>query len=186
MSRENASIACSEVSEAISAIPTERLISGDALCEEQTFDPVDMLGALDDQHLALAADATPIFLLDAGWPDHSADAWFASLVGEQSTDQRFAIDLVRLRTSASAGCGDRRRVNDMALDTFVLQDPVDPETIETRLLDDDKPEFLSGSRLRLRTKLGEALHQPGNIASADNMLRHPLAGAWRQRRDQQR
>jgi hypothetical protein len=97
------------------------------LGEEQTLDSVGVLGALDDQHLALAADATPIFLLDAGWPDHRADAWFASLVGEQSTDQRFAIDLVRLRTSASAGGRDRRRVNDMALDTFALQDTVDPK-----------------------------------------------------------
>ena len=101
-----------------------------ALCKEQTFDPVDMLGSLDDQHLALTANAASIFLFDAGWPDHRTHAWLAALVGKQRTNQRFAIGLVGLCPAASARSRNRRRVDDIALDPFALQHAVVPEPVQ--------------------------------------------------------
>ena len=182
----NASIARSELLEPFTSVATQRLISSDALRKEQTFDPVDMLGALDDQDLALATDAPAIFVLDAGLSDHRTDAWLASLVGEQGADQRFAIDLVCLRAPPSAGCRNRCRIDDVALYAFTLQYTMDPEPIETGFLDDDEAEVLSGSRLRLCTELRKALHKCGNVAGSHNMLRHPFARAQRQGRDQPR
>jgi hypothetical protein len=66
-----------------------------------------------------------------------ADPRLAPLVREQRANQRFAIDPVGLRPPAPARCRDRGRIDDMALDAFRLQHPVDPETVEPSLLDDD-------------------------------------------------
>jgi hypothetical protein len=66
-----------------------------------------------------------------------ADPRLAPLVREQRANQRFAIDPVGLRPSAPARCRDRSRIDDVAFDPFRLQYPVDPETVEASLLDDD-------------------------------------------------
>jgi hypothetical protein len=53
--------------------------------------------------------------------------------------QRLAVDAVRLGSFLPPRSGDRGRVDHMAFDPFLLQGAVDPEPIETRLLEDDSP-----------------------------------------------
>lgn len=45
----------------------------------------------------------------------------------------------------------------MAFDPFLLQGAVDPEPIETRLLDDDDPIAVARPRLRLRLQRGKQI-----------------------------
>ncbi|WP_422125007.1 hypothetical protein [Sphingomonas koreensis] len=63
----------------------------------------------------------------------------------------------------------------MALDPFFLQHTMDPEPVETCLLDNDDSEVLSGSLLRLRPQLGKTLKEPSDVAGTDRVPRHPLA-----------
>ena len=95
-------VARAQFLEPLASVASYRLIAGNALPEEQALDPVDVSGPLGDQHLALAVDPAPVFVLHARHPDHRADTRFAPLVRQQRTHQRFAIDLVGLGTTASA------------------------------------------------------------------------------------
>jgi hypothetical protein len=74
----------------------------------------------------------------------------------------------------------------MALNALALQHTMDPETVKTCFLDDDEAKILAGSCPGLLAKLSKARQQTGNVTSSHAMLRHPLASAWRQGRDQPR
>ena len=62
MRRQGTAIARRQVVEPLAAIAAQYLVIGDALREQQAFDPVDVLDPLGDQHFALAAEAATIFL----------------------------------------------------------------------------------------------------------------------------
>jgi hypothetical protein len=72
----------------------------------------------------------------------------------------------------------------MALDPSRLQGPVDPEAVESRLLDDDDPVALAGPRQRLRLQRREQVEQRRQVTARNHMLRHLLPAAGRQRGDQ--
>jgi hypothetical protein len=55
---------------------------------------------------------------------------------------------------------DRGGVDHVALDPFGLQHPVDPEAVQTGLLDDDNREVPAGPRRSLPLELGEPTQQP--------------------------
>ena len=57
MRRQGTAIARLQLAEPLASIATQRLVAGDTLGEQQSFDPVDVLDPLDCQRLALAASA---------------------------------------------------------------------------------------------------------------------------------
>ena len=67
----------------------------------------------------------------------------------------------------------------MALDPFGLQHPMDPEAVQTGLLDDDNREVPARPRSRFLLELSEPSEQAGDIAGLNRMLRHLLPAAWR-------
>ena len=101
-------------------IATYRLVAGYALGEQQSFDPVDVLDPLHDQHLALTAKPASVFIFRRWQPHHRANARFPALVGEQRANQSLAVDPVGLRPPPPARCCNRGRINNMAFDPFIL------------------------------------------------------------------
>jgi hypothetical protein len=73
------------------------------------------------------------------------------------TDDRLQLfrDPVGLRPPPPARGQDRPGVDHVALDPFGLQHPVDPEAVQTGLLDDDNREVPAGPRHRLAPELGD-------------------------------
>src|SRR4029077_16022842 len=75
------------------------------------------------------------------------------------------------------------RIDDVAFDPLFPKHAIDPESVETSLLDDDEREDLPRSRQRFLPKLRKALQEPGDIAATHSVLRHLLSAVWRQRCD---
>jgi hypothetical protein len=67
----------------------------------------------------------------------------------------------------------------VALDPFGLQHPVDPEAVQTGLLDDDNREISAGPCSRFLLELSEPSEQAGDIAGLNRMLRRLLPAARR-------
>jgi hypothetical protein len=80
------------------------------------------------------------------------------------------------------------RYDQPVAELFDLQDtivaPVQPEAVEPRLLDSDDREAISSACLGLALEFGKAQQQRRHIAGRHGVLRHLLAGARRQRRDE--
>lgn len=72
----------------------------------------------------------------------------------------------------------------MAPDPLLQKRTVDPKAVQASLLDHNERETLSRPRARLLLKLYKTLQQRGEVATPNAMLRHLLAAARRQRRDQ--
>lgn len=74
------------------------------------FDPVFMPDTLAGQNLAFAADATPIFILDARRPDHRANTWLAYHLQEKALGKlptRVAWSIQAPSAAPSAGFSGR-------------------------------------------------------------------------------
>ena len=112
---------------------------------------------LDDQHLALAAEAAAVLFLGSRCLDHRTDPRFTPLVRQQRANQPFAVDPVSLRTPAPTGRRNRGRIHDVAFDPFILQRAIDPESVEASLLNDDEREDLARPRPRFLAKSRKAL-----------------------------
>ena len=80
MRRQGTAIARLQLAEPLASIATQRLVAGDTLGEQQSFDPVDVLDPLDCQRLALTAKTAAVFVLRRRRPDHGADTRFAAFV----------------------------------------------------------------------------------------------------------
>src|SRR3984893_2273602 len=74
----------------------------------------------------------------------------------------------------------------MALNAVLLQNTVQPEPVQPRLLDRDDRIALAGPDLRLAPELRKQRQKLRHIASRDAVLGHLLALAGRQRRHQPR
>src|SRR5215472_8573649 len=98
--------------------------------------------------------------------------------------QGLAIDPVGLRPPTPARGQDRGGVDDVALDPFRLQHPVEPKTIQTGLLDDNNREVPAGPRHSFAPELGEPTQQPRYLARRNRVLGHLLPAPRRQGRDQ--
>src|SRR5438876_7663681 len=94
------------------------------------------------------------------------------------------VEPVRLGAPAPPGRRDRSGIDHMALDPLLLQNAVEPEPIQPRLLDRDDRIASAGPDLRLALELLTEPHQPGNIAGRNAVLGHLLALARRKRGDQ--
>src|SRR5208283_1046089 len=65
-----------------------------------------------------------------------------------------------------------------------LQNAVDPEAVQSGLLDGDDGKVPPRPPSRFLLELGQPREQARDIAGPNRMLRHLLPGAWRQRCDQ--
>src|SRR6201987_5802041 len=61
---------------------------------------------------------------------------------------------------------------------------MNPETVQSRLLDDDDREILARPLAGPFPEPQEQQRQPRNVTAGNRMLRHLLAAAWRERCDQ--
>jgi hypothetical protein len=184
VSRQLAAVARAQRHKPRSSVPAQRLVLADPLREQQPLDPVAVADSLGDQRLAFAHQPPAIFLFWTRRPDHRADPRLAALVGQERPHQRLAVDAVRLGSFLPPRSRDRGRVDHMAFDPFLLQGAVDPEPIETRLLEDDSPIAVARPRLRLCLQRCKQIQQPRQIAAGDHVLRHLLPAARRQGCDQ--
>src|SRR6202011_6208720 len=83
--------------EPLASIATQRLVAGDTLGEQQSFDPVDVLDPLDCQRLALTAKTAAVFVFRRRRPDYGADTRFAAFVRQKRAHQSPTVDPVGLR-----------------------------------------------------------------------------------------
>src|SRR3954452_2402182 len=136
MDRERSVIACPKFFQTFTTIAVQRLIVPDALAEEQSPDTIDMQNPLGDQRFALSAKAAAILFLGRRHPNHRANAWFPPLVSHQGADQRLTIDAISLHPAMPTRHGDWGGIHAMAVDpVFSIQHSVEPEPVQTRLLD---------------------------------------------------
>jgi hypothetical protein len=91
--------------------------------------------ALLQQLRALTRDPTAVLFARAWWHGHSADPRFAALPGHQRAQQRLAIDRISFGAPVTSRHGNRRRINDVALDAVGLEQAMKPETIEPDFVD---------------------------------------------------
>jgi len=162
--RQGPAVACPQVLQPVTPTLAQRLVAEHSLGEEQPFDPVDVLHPLAHQRPALAADTPAVLLLRRWRPGHRTHPRLATLEGHQGAHQGLAIDPVGLRPPTPARGQDRRGVDHVALDPFGLQHPVDPEAVQTGLLDDDNREVPAGPRRSLAPELREPTQQPRYVA----------------------
>jgi hypothetical protein len=67
------------------------------------------------------------------------------MIGHQGPHQSLTVDPIGLCPPVPSRCHDRSRIDHMALNALFVQNPMDPEAIQTRLLDDDDRKILSRS-----------------------------------------
>jgi hypothetical protein len=172
--RQRPAIACPQVLQPLAPPLAQRLVAEHSLGKEQPLDPVDVPHPLAHQRPALAADTPAVLLLQRRRPGHRAHPWLAALEGHQGTHQGLAIDPVGLCPPPPARGQDRGGVDHVALDPFGLQHPVDPEAVQTSLLDDDNREVSAGPRRSLAPELGEPTQKPRHVARQNRVLGHLL------------
>ena len=163
------------------SISPQRRVVGYPLREQKPLDPVHMLDPLGDQAPPLPAKPAAVLLFRRGSNHHRTDPRLAALVGQKRPQQGLAIQPVRLGSPAPARCRDRGRIDHVALDAFLLQSAVQPEPVQSRLLDRDDRIALTRSRLRLALQLRDQLQEFRNIAGPHAVSGHLLALAGRQR-----
>jgi hypothetical protein len=159
------------------------IVVEDALRTEQSLDPVGMFDALGEQRLPFSAEASTIFLLRRRRPDHRTHPRLTALEGQKCPHERFAVDPIRLRLAPTARRQDRSRVDDMALNPFAPQDPMDPEPVQAGLLNRDDREGSVQTSDRLLLKLSELRQQAADIASRDRVRSNRPHGGAREGRD---
>jgi len=69
MRRQGPTIAGLQFVKPFASIAAQRLVVGNALREQQSLDPVDVLDSFGDQHLALAAEPTAVLVFRRPRPD---------------------------------------------------------------------------------------------------------------------
>src|SRR5665647_3854471 len=111
-----------------------------------------------------------------------AHPWLAALEGQQRSQQRLAVDLVRLGPPAAARCRDRGGIDHMALDPFIPQNPVHPEPVKAGFMNGDDRIIRARAFLCLAFEVGKPRQQSADVAGRQAILRHLLPVARRQRR----
>src|SRR6202030_4294106 len=113
----------------------ERIVVGDPLAEQQSSNAVRVPNAFPQQRRALARNSTAVLFARAWRHCHGADPRLASMPGHQRAQERLAVDRIRLGAPVASGHGNRRRVDDVALDAVGLEQAMNPKTIESNFLD---------------------------------------------------
>jgi hypothetical protein len=79
-----------------------------------------------DENATFTTHSAPILLLRTGNARHRIYPRIASLRGEQSQQQRFAVEPVRFRAAPSPRSRHRCRINNVALDALRHETPMVP------------------------------------------------------------
>src|SRR5215217_5022784 len=166
--RKGATITRDQFLKPLPAVSVQGLVVADPLGKQKPLDAIDVPDPFGCQGLALTTDPATILLLWARSLDHRTNPGLAPLVGQQGPHQSLTVDPVGLRPPTPTGRRDRGGIDDMALDPFLVQDPVDPEPVQPRAFS------LSWDKL---FELGQARKKSGDVTAAHRMLRHLLA-AW--------
>src|SRR4051794_32443606 len=124
--RKGATIARDQRLKPLPAVAVQGLVVANPLGEQKPLDAIDVPDPFGCQGLALATDPAPILLLGRRSLDHRTNPGLAPLGAQQGPHQSLTVDLVGLRPPTPTGRRDRGGIDDMALDPFALQDPVDP------------------------------------------------------------
>src|SRR3954470_15069385 len=123
---KGATIARDQLLKPLPAVAVQGRVVADPLGEQKPLDAIDVPDPFGCQGLALATDPAPILLLGRRSLDHRTNPGLAPLVGQQAPPQSLPVDLAVLPPPTPTGRRDRGGIDDMALDPFALQDPVDP------------------------------------------------------------
>src|SRR6185295_9918181 len=110
-----------------------------SLRRQKPPDPVAMLRPLLLQRLQLPAQLTTVFLRHARHPHHAPHLLLPRVVPQQQAQQLDPIQLVRLRPPLPTIHLDTRGVHHLILHTHRHQEPVQPESIPTRLVATQHP-----------------------------------------------
>lgn len=87
-----------------------------------------------------------------------------ALVDQKRPQQRLAIQPVRLGRPPAPGGRNRFVIDHVALNAFLLQNPVQPEPVKPRLLNPDDRIGLTGSGRRLALEFRKQFHQLSRLA----------------------
>ena len=99
---------CSQILKPATSIPLQGREVRDALREQEPLDSIDELHTLTDQRGAFPAVAASIFFFGSGRAHHGADPWLTPFEGQQGSQQRLAVQPVRLGVPAPSRGRDRR------------------------------------------------------------------------------
>jgi hypothetical protein len=139
---------------------------------KQSLDAVCMPDPLLDEGVPLTRDAPQVLLLGAGRHHHGTDPWLSPLPGQERAQQRLAIDRIGLGASLAPGDCHGRGINDVALDTPALEEPVHPKTFEARLLNADDSDTLSNLLFGPGLQPYQKVKQGVSIATPDRVPGH--------------
>lgn len=77
----------------LTPIAAQRLVAGHALAEQQALDATDVTDPFVRQCPALTRETAPVLFFRCRRPDHRTHRWLATLVRQQSPNQRLAVNL---------------------------------------------------------------------------------------------
>ena len=177
--RQGATVARRQDLETLTSIAAQRLVVGYSLGEQQSLDAIDVLDPLGDQHFAFAAKTTAVLFLGRRRLDHGADPGFAALMGQQGAKERLAVDPVGLGSPPPARRRNRGRIDDVALDFFLLQRAMNPKAVQSRFLNRDDWKGLARPRqsLLLHRKTARAAPRHPRLAQSTLTSSHRQASA---------
>src|SRR6266404_8552287 len=135
LSWHRASVSGPQFLQTYPAVFIQRIVVDDPLAEQQSSNAVRVPNAFPQQRRALARNSTAVLFTRAWRHCHGADPRLASLPGHQRAKKRLAVDRIRFGAPAASGHGNRRRVDDVALDAVGVEQAMNPETIEAHFVD---------------------------------------------------
>jgi hypothetical protein len=112
---------------------------------------------------------------------HGADPRLAALPGHQRAQQRLTVNRIRFGAPVASRHGNRRRIDDLALNAVGLEQAVNPETIEPDFVDRHNPDRRSNALLGSGSQPCKKVEQFAPVTADERVLGH-LAAAGRQRR----
>src|SRR5215208_7967738 len=142
-----------------------------------------MLGSLLEQRAALTRQAATVLLVRAWRSHHRANPPLAACPGHERAQEHLAIDHIRLGPTMSPINCDRGRVDNMALDLVGLEQAMEPEAVEARLLDDNHLDRHATPPLSSCPQPAKKIEQRATVAADHHMLRQLLAAGCTHRHE---
>jgi hypothetical protein len=146
-----------------------REASSDTLREQQRLDPVLDAQPLLHQMLALAVRALSIFLVRRGYAHHAAVLAITPEVSRKHTQHALRIEPVCLGATRAAVDEDAGRLEHVAGNAVCGQQPVQPETVTSRLKAAGHCDFTREFGRKPRTQRRHQRKQSCGVAAIDPM-----------------
>ena len=159
--RQLAAVAGSQRLEPLKTIAPKRVVIPDALAAEQALDPIGVLNAFLEQRAALARQPPAILFFRARRANHGADPPLAASPRHQRPQQRLAVDRIGLGSPMPPVDRNRSRIDHVALDPVGEQQAMDPKSVQSRFLNDDRFDRHAIALLGLRPRPRKKVEQAG-------------------------